>query len=258
VEAKWNEVETVETVPLEERFESIPSVVRVKAAMLKSEASREAVEWGAADFSRLSAKHVDAIHEIVSSLRFNEAHGGIIGANLANRIPYRDISEAYTVQMLDESHHTWLLTRYETEELRRPSLRVPFVVGYANWQLSHMRDPLICAMAGSHFIETGAAEVQTELIAKVDEPLLVHIFSTIHRDEMRHIVLGREAVRFLLDRPPYKTGWRRERGRMYRHFLEFYSRLALGRFRKAAQYFGIDVDRIRTNTLARVREAVPL
>jgi len=144
------------------------------------------------------------------------------------------------------------------EELRRPNGRVPVVVGYANWQLSKMRDPLICAMAASHFSETGAAEVQSELVAKVDEPVLVDVFRSILRDESLHIALGREAVRFLLECPSYRTGWRRERARMYRYFLEFYSGVALGRFRKAAVFFGIDVDQIRRNTLERVRETIPL
>jgi hypothetical protein len=236
----------------------VPAVRTIKEAMLKNDAQRQPIDWDAADFSGLSARQLTAIQRVVSSLLYSEIHGGAVCGNLLNRVPYADISDAFSVQILDESHHSWLLTRYLLDAMRRSVVRPPVVTWLAVEQLRRLRDPLISTMAASHFVECAAAEVQLELIHKVNEPLLVDIFGAILRDESRHQALGRESMLFLLETPEYKNSWRRHRARMYRHFVEFYSRITLNRYSEYASLFGIDLPRIHRRTLERVDHAVPL
>jgi hypothetical protein len=88
--------------------------------------------------------------------------------------------------------------------------------------------------------------------------LLNQIFRAIYQDESRHQALGRESVMFLLDTPRYKAAWRRERAKMYRHFLDFYSQITLNQFSVSSSYFGIDINKIHQRTLERVDAAIPL
>lgn len=244
--------------PRAERFVSVPSIRRIEEAMIKNVVSRQSIAWERADFSNLTAKQVDAIQLVVSSLLYSEEHGGEVCGNLLNRSRYADISDAFAIQILDESYHSWLLARYVLDVMKRPIVKRPLITWLAVEQLKRLRDPLICTLAASFFVECAAAEVQSELIQKVDEPLLNQVFRLIFRDESRHQALGREAVLFLLQTPRYKNTWRTERARMYRHFLEFYSRITLNQYSKSASYFGISLKRIHERTLERVHEAVPL
>jgi hypothetical protein len=244
--------------PAARRFLSVPSVRRIEESMLKNVAERQSVVWERADFSSLSPKQIDAIQTVVSSLLYSEAHGGEVCGNLLNRSPFADISDAFAIQILDESHHAWLLTRYLLDTMGRPIIKRPLITWLAVEQLKRLRDPLLCTLAASFYVECAAAEVQSELIHKVDEPLLNQIFRVIFRDESRHQALGREAVLFLLDTPRYKASWRRERAKMYRHFLDFYSRITLNHYKESASYFGIDLKGIHQRTLERVDESIPL
>ncbi len=241
-----------------DQFICIPSVNKIKQQMLDNNAQRQEIAWGTADFSGMSAKQVDAIHQVVSSLRYSEAHGGDVCGNILNRVPYDDISNAFAVQILDESHHCQLLTRYINEEMGRPIIRPTAITWLALEQLKRLHDPLICALAGGYFVECAAAEVQHELVKKIDEPLLVQIFRSILRDEARHQALGRESVRFLLNTPAYEKGWKRTRARLYQKFLNSYSRMTLNRYAEFAKLFGIDVQRIHRRTLERVANEISI
>jgi hypothetical protein len=244
--------------PSAQRFVSVPSIRRIQEAMLKNVAARKTVVWEKADFTALSQKQLDAIQLVVSSLLYAESHGGEVLGNLLVRAHFADISDAFAIQILDESHHAWLLTRYLLDAMKRRISKRPVFTWLAVAQMQRVRDPLMCAMAAGFYVECGAAEVQSELIQKVDEPLLNQIFRAIYQDESRHQALGRESVMFLLDTPRYKAAWRRERAKMYRHFLDFYSQITLNQFSVSSSYFGIDINKIHQRTLERVDAAIPL
>jgi len=240
------------------RYTPVPGVRRVKQAMVKNEANRTAVTWGTADSTRLSSAQLDGVHTVVSSLLYAESHGNDVCSNLICHVPYADISDAFAVQVLDESHHAWMLTRYLKQELRRPIIRRPLVPWLIVEQLKLIHDPLLCALSASFFIECAAAEVQAEIIRKVDEPLLVEIFRTISRDESRHIALGREVVAFLLDDPAQRRGWRRIRNRVFRDFLRLSAERTFHHYAPLAKLFGIDVPRALRHTMERLDGAVGL
>jgi ribonucleotide reductase beta subunit family protein with ferritin-like domain len=239
------------------RFVAIPPVRKIKEAMLNNVAKRKTITWEVADFSQLSSKQTAAIQQVISSLLYSEAHGGEVCGNLVNRVPYSDISEAFAVQILDESHHSRLLTQYLRGTMKCPVRKPPFLSWLAIEQLKRLRDPIICTMAASHFVECAAAEVQIELVHKVEEPLLRQIFQVILRDEARHQALGREALVFLLATPLYKKKWKREKAFIYRYFLEFYARITLNQYSDFASLFGIDIQRIHRRTLEKVHQSVP-
>ena len=247
-----------EPEPDQDKLVPVPSVRRIRQSMVDNDLHRQAVRWGTADFSRLSSKQVDAVHRVVSSLLYAESHGNEVCGNLIRRIPYSEITDAFAVQILDESHHTRLLTRYVLAEMRRPILRPPLIAWLTVKHLQHVGDPLVCAMGAGYFVECAAAEVQWELIHNVEEPLLAEVFNVILRDESRHQALGREATVFLLDQAPYREGWKRARARMYRHFLAYYSRVTLNHYAECAKVFGIDLARIHKRTLDKVAAALPL
>jgi len=246
------------TDPVVGRFVAVPGVRKIKEAMLRNVAVRKTIAWEVADFSQLSTKQTEAIQQVVSSLLYSEGHGGEVCGNLVNRVHYSDISEAFAVQILDESHHSRLLTQYVRGIMKRPILKPPFLSWLAVEQLKRLRDPIICTMAASHFVECAAAEVQIELVHNVDEPLLKQVFQVILRDEARHLSLGREALLFLLETPFYKKSWKREKALIYRYLLEFYSRITLNQYSSFASLFGIDIQRIQKRTLEKVDQAVPL
>jgi hypothetical protein len=246
------------TDPAAGQFVTVKSVRKISEAMLHNASSRQTIDWEAADFSGLLPKQKDAIQRVVSSLLYCESHGGEVCGNLLNRVPYSDISDAFALQILDESHHSWLLTRYLLDSMRRPVLKAPFIAWAAIAQLQRLRDPLICTLAAGYYVECAAAEVQTELINKIDEPLLRQVFRVILRDEARHQALGREAVLFLLETPPYESEWRRGRAKLYRHLLDLYSRLTLRQYSDCASLFGIDIRRIYNRTLEKIDDAVRL
>lgn len=235
----------------------IPSVRRMRNLLLKNDFDRPAIAWGTADFSRLSAPHLDALQSIMSSILAGEVYGRDIYANLCTRVPYRDISDAYAAQILDESHHSRLLTRYLREEMRRPVERPILAARYSMKQLARLRDPLIATLTASLFVECTAAEMLAALVPRIEEPLLANILRTILRDEGRHSALGREASLFLLDTPRYKRGWHREKARLYRYFTEHFLYFLFRRYAKFAALLHVDTDGVCKRAIEKVHEVMP-
>jgi len=113
-------------------------------------------------------------------------------------------------------------------------------------------------MGAGHFIECAAAEVQFEMIHKIGEPLLAEVLKVILRDEARHQALGRAVTLFLLEQSDYKRGWKRDRAKIYRHFLNYYSQVLFNRYGDCAKLFGIDLAQVHRRTIDKVAAAVPL
>lgn len=241
-----------------EPYRPIPAVRRITNAILKNEAGRPPVAWGSADFSRLSAPRQDALWRITSSILFGEVHGRAIYASLLVRLPYRDLSDGFAAQILDEDHHARILSRYVVTEMRRPIASPLLAARYAVVELKRLRDPLIATLAASLFVECTAGELVAELATVSREPLLTQILRTILRDEGRHKALGREAALVLLDLPTYRRRWARQKARLYRVFNDRYCRFVFGRYARWTRVLDFDVDAVHRRAMAAIHDAVPL
>jgi rubrerythrin len=245
-------------VAIEGQYSPVPRVLNIRHAILRNDNERPSVAWGEADFSRLSSDQIDALQMVLSSVLSGEVHGRDIYAHLLAIVPYRDISDAYAAQILDENFHSRLLTRYLREEMHRPVLEPLLLARYAIRELLRLRDPLIATLAASLFVECTAAEMVAELMHKVKEPLAAQVLQVILRDEARHKALGREAALFLLETPPYKRRWAREKAKLYRFFNEHYCRFLFSSYGKFTQSLDFDAQAVHRRAMAAIHEAVPL
>ena len=244
------------------RVDAIPpsplqNMHRVREAMVRNECNRHSLPWGSTDLSRLTKRQRAAIHRIMSQLTAGEIAGRDISANLCRRMPHPELSDAFAAQILDESHHTAIFTRYVTQELRQPIEPPWLLVRYATAQLSRLGDPLIAALTASYFVEHTAAEVLSTLAARVDEPLCRALLRHVIRDEGRHTTLGREATLYLLDTPRYRHGWRRTRARVFRHFTELFLPIVFGQYAREAAAFDIDVRALCRKAIHTVHAVMP-
>jgi hypothetical protein len=144
------------------------------------------------------------------------------------------------------------------EELRLPIPRPPLVTWLAVELLQRLRDPLLSSLSASFFVEAAAAQIQAQLVERIDEPLIAAIFRVILRDESRHVALGREVVSFLLTDPDQRRGWKRIRKRVYRRNLYGYSAVTLAQYGPVARLFGIDTKKALAHAIERVDAAMTL